>query len=148
MRLKGRQRALGPQLSYFRRIDAAGAGNTRSICRVGLGAVTDVPQFDHFGSITQLTGSIAEKGFLLFGRHKAEELAGLFVIISVIAGIRPVIGIAVDLERRFGRSRLLLPRAVTVGFIIGVAAIVAVYPHLAVAVAATGREYGRRSAPI
>src|SRR5699024_10974563 len=116
--------------------DAEGVGNTLAVSGIGLGAVVDVADLDLTGHAVHGAGGVAEKGFLLFGRHHPEQLAGLFVIVGVVTGILPAVGVAGKLQRRLGEIRLILPRAVAVGLVVGVAAVVAVNAHLAVAVVA------------
>src|SRR5664280_3751946 len=55
----------------------------------------------------------------------------------------PVIGRALERERRFREVRLLLPLAVAVGLVAERAAVVTVHSHLAVAMEAVGRNVRR-----
>ena len=79
--------------------------------------------------------------FFCCGAHQAEEHAGLRVVVVVLAMV-PVIGGALEAERRLGEVRLLLPLAVAVGLVAERAAVVAVDPHGAVAVVAVDRAAG------
>ena len=84
----------------------------------------------------------SKSAFLCAGVHQPEQLAGLGVVIVVLAVI-PVVGGALDAERRFGEVRLLLPLAVTVRLVAERAAVVAVDPHGAIPVIAVERTAGR-----
>lgn len=118
--------------------------NTQRVCHplavrpIGLQAVADMADLDLHGSIAHGPGGVGEKHLLLLGTHQADEGTGLGVVIVVLAMV-PVIGGALDAERRFCEVRLLLPLAVTVRFVAKRAAVVAVDPHGTVAMVVVER---------
>ena len=85
-------------------------------------------ELNFHGRITDRTSGVAKKSIFLLGAHKAEKIARLRIVIIVLAMI-PVVSGAFQAEGRFGKIRLLLPLAVTVGFVTKCAAMIAVYPH-------------------
>ncbi|OPY82963.1 MAG: hypothetical protein A4E70_00432 [Syntrophus sp. PtaU1.Bin005] len=72
---------------------------------------------NHPWRIGNSAGGVAEEGLLLLRTHEAEELTGLCEVIIVVLTEVPVLGIAIELERRFGEVQLLLPLAVAVGLV-------------------------------
>ena len=87
-------------------------------------------------------GGVGKEELFLVGGHEAEELAWLGIVIGVFSMI-PVVGSALQAEGRFGKFRLLLPFAVTIGLVAEGTAMITVNPHSPVAVVAVGRTPGR-----
>lgn len=99
-----------------------------------MGTVVDVAQLNILGTPAMARAVLPNRASWLLRSHEPEELAGLFKIICVVAGEGPVVGITLNVQGRLSRLRVFLPHAVAVGFVVGQAAIVAVHPHLSVAV--------------
>ena len=92
---------------HFAHGDAEGVGDTLAVSGISLGAIVNVADLDLTGHTGHGAGGVAEKGFLLLGRHNPEKLAGLFVIVGVVARVLPVIGVAGKLQRRLGEIGLV-----------------------------------------
>jgi len=101
-----------------------------------------VADLDLLGRIAHIAGGVFKEDLLLRRAHQTEELAGLGVVVVIVFAEIPAIRRSLQLQRRFGEIRLLLPLAVTVWLIPEGAAVVAVHSHRAVAMIAVVRAAG------
>src|ERR1700730_12041587 len=85
---------------------------------------------------------VLEQYSLLRRRHQAEQVAGLRVVVIVLAVIPALCG-AFDRQGGLGKIRLRDPLTAAVRLVGGGAATVAVYPHLAVPMIAVERTFRR-----
>ena len=116
------------------KVNAQRPGDALAIILVRLQAVFDVADLDHVGDVAHRPRGVPEKGLLLLGLHQAEQVARLRVIIGVVLPIIPLVGRAVELQRRLLVLALLLPLAEAVGLVAQRRAVIAVDTHLAIAV--------------
>ena len=129
-------------LSVFRRFahwDAQRLGHTFAVGRIGLVAVADVAELDLLRGITHGAGGVVEEHLLLCRIHGPEQCARLGVVVVIVFAVAPVVGRAIESQRRLAAVRLLLPLTVAVGFIAERAAVIVVYSHGTIAMEAVDR---------
>jgi hypothetical protein len=99
---------------YFRKRDTQGVGHPLAVSRIGLQTIADVADLNLPRCVAECTGGVGKEECLLFGSDQAEEEAGLGVIVVIVVAEVPVIRSPLQGQGRLGKSRLLLPLAVTV----------------------------------
>ena len=97
----------------FTQRDAQCIGHPFAVCWIGLQAVANVADLNLPRCPADGAGGVGKEELFLVGGHEAEELAWLGIVIGVFSMI-PVVGSALQAERRFGKFRLLLPFPVAV----------------------------------
>lgn len=106
-----------------------------------LGEQLDLTALDVFRHLRQFAGDAGEHALVLFGAQQVEQRARLAVVIVVFTMI-PVVGRALNAQRRLAEVRLLLEQAEAVRFVGGAVAAVAVHAHRAVAMVVVERAFG------
>ena len=104
-----------------------------SISRIGAEEVAELPLLNTARSLRETRSNIADEALALIGRHEPEEVAGLGVVVGIVAMVVAGNGSAylfgpLDVVLVFSRS------AEAIGFIVGRGSAVIVKAHEAVAV--------------
>src|ERR1700752_490219 len=116
--------------------------HTAPVGRIGARAVVDVPLLDLQLGVAHCPRRIFEQQPLLLRRHLAEQISGLFPMI-VVDAVVPMRRVPLDRHWRLGKIRLIVPESCAVGIVSERFAQIAVRTHLAVAVVALERAFGR-----
>src|SRR5690554_7448080 len=89
--------------------------------------------FNNLIAAAHITSSVFKQTLLSFLIHQTEKFARLFVIVAIIFAKIPAFNITINFLYGFIMLRLFIPNTVTIWLIMQCGTMVAIYPHLSVA---------------